>query len=110
MTSSEVTDAPIYSTFGDDPDLGELVELFVSEMPERIEALSQFYQQTDWEGLGRIAHQLKGAAGSYGFDAVTPFAARLEALAKTGQPRAELDDAYEELAAVCGRLKEGAPT
>ncbi len=109
MTLSELTDRPIYSQFGDDPDLGELVEMFVSEMPDRIDTLTQLRQLSDWEGVGRIAHQLKGAAGSYGFDEVTPFAACLESLAKEGAAEDEIHVALGQLVGICRRLKEGSP-
>ena len=70
--------APIYSTLGADLDLGELVEMFVEEIPNRAQALGEAVERRDWLETRRLAHQLKGAAGSYGFEAVTPLAARLE--------------------------------
>ena len=57
--------------------------------------------------MARTAHQLKGAAGSYGFDAVTPYAARLEALLReAGQEEAVLA-ALDELLGVCRRVRCG---
>jgi hypothetical protein len=75
----------VYSHLAADPDLGELVEMFVREMPDRINALETQARSRNWQQLARIAHQLKGAAGSYGFDAITPCAARLELAARDAQ-------------------------
>ena len=38
----------VYSQYGADPDLGELVELFVEEMPDRIQSLLTSAARPDW--------------------------------------------------------------
>ncbi len=68
----------IHSTFAADESMAELVEMFVEEIPARIETLLQAFQAEDMELLHRTAHQLKGAFGSYGFDVATEPARRLE--------------------------------
>jgi len=100
---------PLYSTLGADPDLGEIVELFVEEMPGRIEALVEQYNSGDWDSLRRTAHQLKGAAGSYGFTQVTPVAAALEQRLDRREPEETIREALEELVDFCRRLSAGAP-
>ena len=42
---------PVYSYLGDDPLLGELVDVFVQEMPERINALEFQARSRDWSQL-----------------------------------------------------------
>lgn len=74
----------IYSTFGGDPDLADLVEMFVEAMPDRVASLRAAYANADAETLTRIAHQLKGALGSYGFGELVPMAAALEQAACEG--------------------------
>lgn len=101
--------AEIYSSLVDDEDLQELVELFVAEIPERTAKLLDSMQSGDFVELGRYAHQLKGAAGSYGFDGVTPFAARLEQAARNHEPEKEIESALNELVDICGRLRAGSP-
>jgi len=96
-----------YSTMAADPDLAEIVELFVEEMPQRIRDLQNQFQNHDWDQLGRLAHQLKGAAGSYGFDQITPFAARLEKGVRNGLPHGEVQLAFEELLEACNRIRAG---
>jgi len=109
MSESTLDGQHIYSSLGDDPDLGELVELFVSEMPDRVSTLQGQLQQADWEQLRRTAHQLKGAAGSYGFDQLTPYAAQLEHLCQNISQEAEIRSQAEELISMCCKVRAGVP-
>lgn len=70
---------PIVSTLADDEDMSELVAIYVDEVAEKINAFENFLATRQWDDLKRAAHQLKGSAGGYGFDCLTPFASRLEA-------------------------------
>lgn len=109
MTHSANLAQALYSTLGDDPDLGEIVELFVEEMPLRVQHLLGRFDQRDWEGLRRAAHQLKGAAGSYGFDPLTPSASRLERAISAGRTEAEIRGALDELVELCRNVRCGPP-
>ena len=109
--SQSVSELPaLYSTLGDDPDLSGLVELFVEEMPERIDALTRTFKDRQIEELGCIAHQLKGAAGSYGFDQITPLAAKLEADARGDASWETITESLETLVDTCSRLRAGSPS
>ncbi len=107
MTISAKDKAPIYSEFGDDPDLGELVEMFVGEMEGRIAALRQAFEQADDETLGMLAHQLKGAAGSYGFDSLTAAAFALERTVREQRGQVETEEALGQLIDLCTRTRAG---
>jgi len=76
---------PIRSEFASDPDINDCV------------------RQERWDELRRIAHQLKGASGGYGFSPLGEAAAALE---RDIDAEAELEalrrDA-ERLIALCGR-------
>jgi histidine phosphotransfer protein HptB len=100
---------PLYSRLGADPDLGFLVELFVSEIPERLEQMLADLEAANWAGLQHIAHQLKGAAGSYGFNEVTPFADLVETLASQRESEERILAAVTSLIAVCRQMRAGAP-
>lgn len=99
----------VYSTLGLDPDLSDLVEMFVEELPDRIDALQTCWDDADMEGLGRVAHQLKGAAGSYGFEELTPALQRLDHRIRTTRPAEDIFNAIEEVADLCSRVRPGAP-
>ncbi len=98
---------PIYSTMADDPILHEIVEMFISELPDRIDTLLGQTRASDWEGACRTAHQLKGALGSHGFDQLTPAAMNLERALKHKEPLAQMQVALEELVGLCRRVQPG---
>ena len=109
MTSATSGTEPLYSGLGGDPDLGEIVEMFVGEMPERVETLLKQLDASDWEALRRTAHQIKGAAGSYGFDPISPRAGQLERAITEDQPEEQIRRAVAELADICKRVRAGTP-
>ena len=74
-----MTVEPVHSEFKTDPEYRELLELFVSEMPQRRNALERAYLRWDVAQLRVQAHQLKGSAGGYGFGGLSCLAATLEA-------------------------------
>jgi HPt (histidine-containing phosphotransfer) domain-containing protein len=69
---------PIRSIYADDPDMRDLVMEFVSEVPGRVRCLEEMLESADLTALQRLAHQLKGAGGGYGFPQITEAAAALE--------------------------------
>jgi HPt (histidine-containing phosphotransfer) domain-containing protein len=99
----------LYSELALDPDLAEIVQMFVDEMPERIEKLIQCYDRHDMDNLGRAAHQLKGSAGSYGFLPITPAAAKLENAVRSQKPDAEISVALSSLLELCKQIRGGTP-
>ncbi|NQU24900.1 MAG: Hpt domain-containing protein [Candidatus Nealsonbacteria bacterium] len=109
MNESSVVSEPLYSSLGGDPDLGEIVQLFVNEMPDRVATVLEQLDNSDWEGLRRTAHQLKGAAGSYGFDPISPSAAEVEAAVRDGEPEQRIRDTVSELIGLCNRATSGTP-
>ncbi len=100
---------PLFSSLGGDSDLGEIVDLFVEEMPDRVATLLRQLEEADWGELRRTAHQLKGAAGSYGFDPITPYAARLEVAVSESEPEEQIRRAVDELVGLCERTRGGTP-
>ena len=100
---------PLFSPLAADPDLSELVEMYVDEMPDRIAALQEMLVSDNWEELRRLAHQMKGAAGSYGFDDITPIAAQLESAVRNGDTEEAITQAVEELIRICQRVRAGTP-
>ena len=100
---------PVYSAYGHDPDLADLVAVFAKEIPDRVACFRPYLDGPDWEGLGRVTHQLKGAAGSYGFDQLTPILQRFESLVKQRASLDALEVAFHEVVAVCERVRPGGP-
>jgi histidine phosphotransfer protein HptB len=109
MSQAVSKEEMLYSHLGNDPDLSEIVTMFVEEMPNRIATLLEQLNSGDLETLRRTAHQLKGAAGSYGFDLISPAAARLECAVRDDETPRHIRDAVEELVELCSRVRAGVP-
>ncbi len=103
--------SPIVSGFATDPDMAELVALFVQEMPARLASLKASWQSQELSEVQRLAHQIKGASGGYGFSQVGSAAAALEksliALSE-GSSRSSTDELrskFDELISLCQRVR-----
>ena len=79
----------LLSELVDDPDMQELIVRFVDGLAAQVERLESALRDDDRETVRRVAHQLKGAAGGYGFPTITTTAAALEKQAREGEPLAE---------------------
>ena len=95
---------PIYSEFADDAEMMELVAMFVGELPDRIAAMAAAAERDDLAGVAHFAHQIKGAAGGYGFPQITEAATALETCARAADPAATRD-ALDALATLCQRAR-----
>jgi len=95
----------IVSELADDPDMTDLVDLFVASLPSRVQSLEDAMDANDRETIRRLAHQLKGSAGGYGFPIITSAAGRLEQEAREGSTIAQ---ALAELCALCRRARANA--
>lgn len=105
MVDVSVKSSALISSLASDPDLGDLVDLFVCELPDRVRALQTAWERADRDGVGRFAHQLKGAAGSYGFGQLTPALKQLELLAREHGSEEEIELALQEVTQLCARVR-----
>jgi len=96
---------PLVSQYADDPDMEELVEIFLQSLGERMEQIKTSWENWDIDTLTRISHQLAGAAGGYGYPSITDAAREVERLLKGNQPRELTDAALEHLWDLCERAK-----
>src|SRR5439155_26563785 len=96
---------PCYSSLAGDPDLAELVALFVSELPQRLADIRQAAQEQNWQEVRRLSHQLRGAGGSYGFPLLTTAAGQLESVAREQANLTDLRAALDQLTAISDRLR-----
>lgn len=92
---------PLYSLLADDEGFRELIELYVAEMPGRIERLKNCLDAANWGELQRVAHQIKGAGGSYGFPAISSAGGAVERLIVNKQPEEQVRTATLELIQLC---------
>ena len=65
-------------------DFEPLLPKFMANRKKEIVTMREALAQQDFETVRKIAHGMKGAGGSYGFDRVTAMAAMIEQAAKAG--------------------------
>ena len=65
-----------------DPDLEDLIPLFLENRNEDITALQEALGQGDFERVRVLAHNMRGAGGGYGFEAITQIGKHMEEAAK----------------------------
>lgn len=97
------------SQYADDPDMRELVVEFVAAMPARTLALQTALSEQRLRDLQRLAHQLKGSAGGYGFPTLGSAAGTLESTLKNSlEPSLDnLRTQVDELVSLCSRAVAG---
>ena len=106
--ASEPSGAPLYSTYSDDADMAELISRFVGSMAGKISELRSAGSLPDLPLLNRLAHQLKGAAGGYGFSSVSQAAGWLEQALLNNAP---YESRLDALIQICQRVKvKGKPS
>jgi histidine phosphotransfer protein HptB len=76
---------PIRSTYADDGDFFELLELFAESLPEKRLTVRELQNKGEIDELRVWAHQLKGASGGYGFLGLSEAAAELEQGCQAGE-------------------------
>lgn len=95
---------PIHSELASDPEMLELIELFVAEMPEKIQQLSNAWASADRQAIESLAHQLKGCSGGYGYGIVGAAASRLEsAVKKPHDDLKAIQREFDSLVDLCSR-------
>ncbi len=77
--------APIVSRLGDNPRLQGVIRKFITKLEAELKGAQLALDQGDMAQLAMIAHWLKGAGGTVGFDEFTAPAAELEKVAKADQ-------------------------
>lgn len=71
-------EGPLRSLYSDDPDLMDIIALFIEELPARVAAIEAAYTMGDLVETSRLAHQLNGSSGGYGFPLLGEAAAAVE--------------------------------
>ena len=65
-----------------DPDIEEIVPIFLQNRHDDVESIKKALQQGDFETILLLGHSMKGAGGGYGFDGITDIGHYLEQAAK----------------------------
>jgi signal transduction histidine kinase/CheY-like chemotaxis protein/HPt (histidine-containing phosphotransfer) domain-containing protein len=97
----------LVSELAGDPEMDTMVDEFVDGLLTQAVSIAEAHAASDRETVRRLAHQLMGSAGGYGFPSITAAAARLEQTAGEGDSG---DEALAELCDLCDRARARAVT
>ena len=68
----------IVSRFANEQEMAEVLAKFVAELPVKVAEISALVERQELTALKRLAHQIKGSGGGYGFPEISEAAARVE--------------------------------
>lgn len=74
-----------------DRDFAPMIPRFMDNRRKELTAMREAAARGEYETVSKLAHGIKGAGGSYGFDELTASAAALEQAAKAGHGAAVLE-------------------
>ena len=83
-TSDAGTGAPVVSRFANHPRLRTAAYRFAARLGEQLDAMDRAHAAGNFTELTALAHWLKGAGGTVGYDDFTAPARNLETLSKAG--------------------------
>jgi HPt (histidine-containing phosphotransfer) domain-containing protein len=78
-------DKPVISRLAINPKFKRIIINFIDKLQEQVVKLESAWKQEDWVEISELAHWLKGAAGTVGYDDFTEPASKLELFAKSQQ-------------------------
>lgn len=91
LAGEQESDEILVSEYADRPAIARILGTFVQRLTERAAAMQSALEREDCEELKRLAHQLKGAAGSYGYPSLSVAAKDLQEQVEQGQWRQAAD-------------------
>lgn len=109
MASDRALDARVLANLREltppgEPDvLGEVLRLFLEEVPKKLRALQEAIEAGDAARVARAAHSLKGSSGNIGASSMLDVCRRIDDLAKAGDLEqvkplvAQLTDEYHRV-------------
>lgn len=96
-----VSTEPQISTMGSDPDIAELVDIFVENLPETLRKMETCYLAGDTQGLLKLVRRIKGEGSAYGFDRICRAAKTLEDYIEGEVPLPVIREGMTELYKYC---------
>ncbi|MGA7178786.1 MAG: ATP-binding protein [Thiobacillaceae bacterium] len=101
--AGSVPRAPVVSRLAGNPRLRPAVDKFIDRLGGQLDAMEQAWKAQDYKALAELAHWLKGAGGTVGFDAFTEPAKTLEQLAKASEEQG-INEVIGELRDLAARI------
>jgi CheY-like chemotaxis protein len=85
---------PLFSSLCADPDMTQLIDAFVAELPARRTAIVAVLAAEDAKRLEQLVRTLKGEGGGYGFEPISELADKIETALREGASLAALLDLF----------------
>jgi len=101
------SETPIFSTLRNRPALASVVRSYARTLPDLARDLRGHAAAKDLERVRKLAHQLKGSSGGYGFAEIMGTAAAIETSA-VERDVATVDRLVQTLLELCERASAGA--
>lgn len=98
---AEIEEEPLFSTMIEEEGMEELINHFVDELATIVPELEKASAQADLEALVRISRNLKGQAGSFGFEPISELAQAVETLALAKSPPGAMVKSIRDLIRMC---------
>jgi signal transduction histidine kinase/AmiR/NasT family two-component response regulator/HPt (histidine-containing phosphotransfer) domain-containing protein len=98
-----LSEQALRSTYADNLRMAELIQEFVGGLPKRIALLEGHLGSGKMEDLQRLAHQMSGAAGCYGYPTITDAARELDEAIRAGKEKGVLKEKVAGLVTLCRR-------
>ena len=95
---------PIKSSFAGDSRIMQIVPAFVDGLRDKVRKMTDLLEVNDLAALQEIAHQLLGACGGYGFDAVSEPASKVEQSIRAGRDLKSITAETQSLIEVIRRI------
>ncbi len=84
--------------------LRSVLDRFVARLPERVREMQDMVRDHEMDNLARVVHQMKGAAGGYGFPEITAAASRAEQSIKRSDDVESICEQIDELVGLIRRV------
>ncbi len=84
-SAEDESQTKIFSRYHNNKIYQDIIIAFVREFDQRLDDIEGHMDRSDWEKLGFCLHQMKGAAGSYGYPLLSELATEMEVLLAQGQ-------------------------
>ena len=96
-------ESPLESTLADDEAMLPLITEFLRLLTTQMDLVTKACDRGDFAQLSSTVHQIKGSAGTFGYDVISEQAIRIERAIKENRNREEIGLRTRELLKLCER-------
>ncbi|MBL8890761.1 MAG: Hpt domain-containing protein [Planctomycetaceae bacterium] len=101
------SDSVLYSEIQDDQEMLPLIEHFVCRLIDKSDRMFELLKSRRFDEIAQLAHQLKGAGGSYGYPTLSDAARAVEFSAKQEPEVENIRNLIANLADLCHQATRG---